>query len=252
MSRSLTLTTLVSAFLIQGLLLAEPVVNRTAIIEPYPKEKMEELNRSIKSFNSPAQKFLSSIDALEKAKAAVDADGSAANHAAFVVAVVDTMSAFQEFAKTARESKASITHGLSDYGDWLEMTSADLQRRKGKNVEQNSAKWLSQQAKLVREFQTDVTKMFDDVDGVAQDLAVRSASWAQSYRIAKEINSLGGGPDGRVGVYRNMAQVFRTARRLKELLNTVDGQLNEQGLSARDTQAKEDYAKSLAEYHEEI
>lgn len=245
---SLTIATVVS---IQSVF-AQSVTTRSVFIKPYPKEKIQELNQNIKSFNAPFQKFLSNMDALDKANTATEADPSPENNAALVQAAGDAMGAFASFVEAAQDSKPRIVYGLGDYADWLEMSAADIERRNGESeVHQNSAKWLTGQAKMMRDFKKDLEQMFTDVESVGQDLAVRAASWSQAYRVAKELKSLGGGPDGRQGVYKNMTRVIQTAKNLKKFLSTATGRLYAVGSSEKEAELKNEYREAVSSYHEE-
>jgi len=229
-------------------------MQRSIMINPYPKEKIEKLEHNIASIAGPAQKLAESITVLGTAKQAYEQNSTPANQANLNKAMGLAFDRVSRFVESARSSRTDLVLGFDDLADYLEINAMTMEQQAGNNPNtKNTVKYMRRQAKDIRQFAGDFENMVDQLADVSGDLSHRASGWVAASRVMGMMQDVYG-PGGTESVYNTMSSVVQAMASLKGLFNTQDmlgGSFGGEEKEANLRQARENYQETVNSYYNE-
>lgn len=232
--------------------IASASVQRSIIIEPYPREKLQQLERNVQAISGPAQELAVSLNELKTARQAQLANDTPATKAAVQQAMAVCFDRISRFTESARQSKTPLVLGFEDLADYMQINAMALKSRNGQNREtQRTADYMEGQARAIRQFAGDFEKMVTGMEEISQDLALRSSGWVASSRVAATLSDVYG-QNGIEGVYGTMAEVVNAMTVLKQLFVTEDpiaGSFSSEQQQRDQEAARKTFEDAMQRYH---
>ena len=229
-------------------------VQRSGIIQPYPKEKLQKLEQNVKLISAPAQELAIALAHLKQARDAQKQDSSPAAKSTLQQAMAVCFDRITRFSEGARKSKTPLILGFEDLADYMEVNAIAMKARVKNNPEMKKTyEYMQGQATAIRNFSKDFDSMVTGMEEISQDLAQRSSGWVASSRVASTMSDVYG-ENGIEGVYGTMAKVVDSMTTLKQLFITEDpivGSFDSEEQKKEQNAARENFESALKRYHEQ-
>lgn len=226
---------------------------RSIVIEPYPKEKLEQLERNIATISVPAQELVNAMTELQEAKKQQQQNSTPASKAGFNKAAALAIDRVSRFVDAARTTKTPLALGFEDLADYLDVNAVSMKQHVKKNPEvKRTVEYMQKQAKAIRDFSKDFEEMVDQLEQVGDDLSARASGWVASSRIIGMMHDVYGS-GGTESVYNTMSQVVEAMASLKSIFSTeplIEGSFDSEKKDADLRRAKENYKKAIDEYYQ--
>jgi len=227
-------------------------IQRSIVIEPYPQEKLENLERNISTISLPAQQLFNAMETLQKAQEEYQQDSTPASKARFNRAKALALDRVSRFVDTARATKTPLMIGFQDLADYLDVNASAMNQHVEQNPEvKRTVAYMQRQAKAIREFADDFEGMVTQFEQCGNDLAKRASGWAASSRVIGMMQDVYG-PGGTETVYNTMASVVDSMGRLKSIFSTEDllaESFDSEKKEADLKRAKQNYRRAIEEYY---
>lgn len=230
-------------------------VQRSIVIEPYPEEKLEKLEKNIGALSAPVSELSQAIADMESAKKAYQENTTPLAKARLNEAMAIAYNRISHFVDAARSSKVDLTMGFEDLADYLEVnaSSMEVQSRRHPHLKA-TAEQMREQAAHLRTFSQEYREMVQQVETIGDDLAGRSAGWVASSRISGLMSEVYGA-GGIDGVYTTMAHVVDAMAQLKAMFRPEELLGGSATSSAEQNQAvdeaRTEYQSAIDRYYEE-
>ena len=227
-------------------------IQRSVVIEPFSKEKLEKLESNISKISAPAQELFTSMEELEAAQVAYEQNGNPASKARYNVAKAVAIDKVSRFIDTARTTKTPLVIGFQDLADYLEVNAVAMNQNAGKDRDaKRTVAYMQRQAQAIRGFANDFEGMVEQFEECGSDLSKRAAGWAASSRVLGMMENIYGS-GGTEAVYSTMADVVNSMSKLKSIFNTedlLDDSFNSEKKEADLKRAKTSYKQAVDGYY---
>lgn len=250
--RTVLLSTIAALACVAGIAQAAKF-QRSIVIQPYPKEKLEQLERNIAGISQPARELVDAMSQLQAARTEQQNNSTPGTKAKVNKAAALAIDRVSRFVDAARTTKTPLVLGFDDLADYLDVNAAAMKQHVKDNPEvKRTVEYMQKQAKAIREFSKDFEGMVGQLEKCGDDLSARASGWVASSRVIGMMQDVYGS-GGTESVYNTMSDVVEAMASLKSIFSTdtlIEGSFDSEKKDADLKRAKDNYKKAIEKYYE--